>query len=86
MKNQRLWALMALLAINTPQVLAAPAIEVLGQDYAFPHRIEGMPAKLSDSDGLQIKTFVTNDGVQLAYWEAGHGTRWSCGGWGNTSA
>lgn len=73
MRKQRLWALVALLAIHPTQSPAAPALEVLGQDYSFPHRIEGMPAKLSDFAGLQIKTFVTNDGVQLAYWEAGQG-------------
>ncbi|TWI44568.1 pimeloyl-ACP methyl ester carboxylesterase [Pseudomonas duriflava] len=54
-------------------VLAAPAVEVLGKDFTFPERIEGFPAKLSDFKGLQINSFMTNDGVRLSYWEAGKG-------------
>ena len=50
---------------------AAPALTVLGRDYAFPNRLEGLPAKLSDFPGLQINYFTTSDGVKLAYWEAG---------------
>jgi len=53
--------------------MAEPALDVLGRDFSFPHRIEGMPSKLSDFGGLRINTFVTNDGVKLAYWEAGRG-------------
>lgn len=53
--------------------LAAPAVEVLGKDYAFPNKIEGLPTKLSDFKGLQINSFQTNDGVKLSYWEAGSG-------------
>jgi len=49
------------------------AISVLGQDYTFPNRIEGLPARLSDFDELQIHSFRTNDGVTLSYWEAGQG-------------
>jgi hypothetical protein len=46
-------------------VSAAPAIEVLGKDYSFPHKLAGLPAKLSDFQGLQINTFTTTDGVKL---------------------
>lgn len=54
-------------------VSAATAIEVLGKDYSFPHKLAGLPAKLSDFQGLQINTFTTTDGVKLSYWEAGSG-------------
>ncbi|MCJ8519519.1 pimeloyl-ACP methyl ester carboxylesterase [Pseudorhizobium tarimense] len=63
----------ASLAISTSMVLAAPALEVLGKDFEFPNKIEGMPSKLSDFQGLQINTFDTSDGVTLSYWEAGEG-------------
>lgn len=53
--------------------LAAPAIQVLGKDYAFPHKLDGLPAKLSDFRELQINSFETSDGVKLSYWEAGTG-------------
>jgi len=52
---------------------AAHAVEVLGKDYEFPNKIEGFPAKLSDFNGLEIKSFNTSDGVKLTYWEAGEG-------------
>lgn len=52
---------------------AAPAITVLGKDFTFPNKIEGLPAKLSDFKDLQINHFTTSDGVKLAYWEAGKG-------------
>ena len=52
---------------------AAPALTVLGQDFTFPNKIDGMPAKLSEFKDLQINHFTTNDGVKLAYWEAGSG-------------
>jgi pimeloyl-ACP methyl ester carboxylesterase len=55
------------------QTMAAPALSVLGQDYSFPNRIEGFPAKLSDFKGLEINFFATSDGVKLSYWEAGEG-------------
>lgn len=55
------------------QAIAAPALSVLGQDYRFPNSIEGLPAKLSDFKGLEIKFFTTSDGVKLSYWEAGKG-------------
>ncbi|MFN7101650.1 MAG: alpha/beta fold hydrolase [Pseudorhizobium sp.] len=63
----------ASLAVSTSLVLAAPALEVLGKDFDFPNKIEGMPRKLSDFQGLQINTFETSDGVTLSYWEAGEG-------------
>lgn len=53
--------------------LAAPAIEVLGKDFAFPNKLEGLPARLSDFTTLQINRFKTSDGVKLSYWEAGEG-------------
>lgn len=49
-----------------------PAVELLG-NYPFPKAIAGMPAKLSDFEGLETNSFVTNDGVRLNYWEAGSG-------------
>jgi pimeloyl-ACP methyl ester carboxylesterase len=52
---------------------AAPAIDVIGKDFTFPNKIEGMPAKLSDFKDLQINSFTTSDGVKLSYWEAGKG-------------
>jgi len=52
---------------------AEPALLVLGADFTFPHSVEGLPAKLSDFNGLEINSFVTNDGVRLSYWEAGRG-------------
>jgi pimeloyl-ACP methyl ester carboxylesterase len=55
------------------QTMAAPALSVLGQDYSFPNRIEGLPAKLSDFKGLEINFFATSDGAKLSYWEAGEG-------------
>jgi len=66
-------ALAVLLGSSAMHALAEPALKVLGRDFTFSHRIEGMPSKLSDFDGLQINTFVSNDGVKLAYWEAGRG-------------
>lgn len=63
----------ALIAILGAPAFAEPAVAVLGQDYVFPQRIEGMPARLSEVPGLQINTFETSDGVRLAYWEAGQG-------------
>lgn len=67
-------ALFALsLLAATSWVVAAPAIEVLGKDYTFPHKLAGLPTKLSDFRDLQINTFTTSDGVRLSYWEAGAG-------------
>ena len=61
------------LALSASQVMAAPAVSVLGKDYTFPNKIEGLPTKLSDFTGLEINSFTTNDGVKLSYWEAGQG-------------
>jgi pimeloyl-ACP methyl ester carboxylesterase len=61
------------LIVTSMPVVAEPAIDVLGRDYTFPNRIEGLPAQLSDFAGLEINTFVTGDGVRLAYWAAGQG-------------
>jgi pimeloyl-ACP methyl ester carboxylesterase len=63
-----------ILCISANSTFAAPAMSVLGKDYAFSNRIKGLPAKLSDFEGLQINTFKTSDGVKLAYWEAGQGS------------
>lgn len=52
---------------------AAPALEVLGKDFTFPHRLAGLPASLSDFRDLQINSFTTQDNVRLSYWEAGSG-------------
>lgn len=52
---------------------ATSALQVLGQDYRFPHKIEGLPGRLSDFKGLQVSSFTTSDGVNIAYWEAGKG-------------
>ena len=52
---------------------AAPAISVLGRDFTFPNWVEGLPSRLSDFSDLKINFFKTNDGVKLAYWEAGSG-------------
>jgi hypothetical protein len=63
----------ALLTSFSSQVLAAPAIAVLGRDVAFPNHVEAVPGKLSDFKGLQINSFETNDGAKLSYWETGKG-------------
>ena len=54
-------------------LFAKPAISVLGRDFTFPNKIDGLPQKLSDFKDLQINFFQTSDGVRLAYWEAGSG-------------
>lgn len=61
------------LVLATSTALAEPALQVLGKDYTFPNRLEGLPSKLSDFPGLEINRFTTSDGVELAYWEAGQG-------------
>ncbi len=74
MRNLTFRALCALvLAIASGTAMAASAISVLGRDFAFPNKIEGLPETLSDFKGLQINTFTTSDGVKLSYWEAGDG-------------
>ncbi|MDJ0391291.1 alpha/beta hydrolase [Roseomonas sp. E05] len=68
----RAFCALSLIAASGP-VVADPAVSVLGRDYTFPNRIEGLPARLSDFAGLQINSFVTSDGARLSYWEAGQG-------------
>ncbi|MBE2294618.1 MAG: alpha/beta hydrolase [Phycisphaerales bacterium] len=63
---------LSLLIFSSP-TLTAPVIEVLGKDFTFPNKLEGLPAKLSDFKELQINSFKTKDGVTLRYWEAGSG-------------
>jgi pimeloyl-ACP methyl ester carboxylesterase len=46
---------------------------VHGGDFEFPHRLEGLPAKLSEFADLQVGAFSTGDGVTLSYWAAGAG-------------
>ena len=58
---------------SASSVLAAPALALLGRDYEFPNKIEGLPGQLSDFKGLEINFFTTSDNVRLAYWEAGQG-------------
>ncbi len=66
-------ALTLFMALSASQLMAAPALSVLGKDYTFPNELEGLPAKLSDFSGLEINSFITGDGVKLSYWEAGQG-------------
>ena len=61
------------LFLFTSHTFAASALSVLGKDYTFPNKIEGLPTKLSDFKALEINFFNTSDGVKLAYWEAGEG-------------
>ncbi|WP_313025887.1 alpha/beta fold hydrolase [Pseudomonas lopnurensis] len=61
------------LALAAGNASAESALKVLGQDYGFPHKIDGLPARLSDFKGLQINSFTTSDGVRISYWEAGEG-------------
>jgi hypothetical protein len=65
-------AALGLLAGGTP-LAAAPALQVIGKEFTFPHVIPGLPRRLSDFPGLEINSFLTNDGVKLTYWEAGKG-------------
>jgi len=69
-----LWLMMSLFVVMfSSRVMAAPAVDVLGQDYTFSNKIEGLPEKLTDFKGLEINFFKTSDGVNLTYWEAGSG-------------
>lgn len=61
------------LLVSSSIALAAPALQVLGKDFEFPNKLEGLPARLSDFTALQINSFKTSDGVKLSYWEAGQG-------------
>ena len=49
-------------------------LSLLGKDFDLPHEIPGQPVRVSDFEGLKLNSFVTSDGVNLAYWEAGTGT------------
>ena len=49
-------------------------LSLLGKDFDLPHEIPGQPVRVSDFEGLKLNSFVTSDGVNLAYWEAGVGT------------
>lgn len=62
-----------MLAALSSTTLAEPALQVLGRDFVFPQRVDGLPGKLSEFAGLQINSFTTNDAVKLTYWEAGEG-------------
>ena len=62
-----------ILSLAAPVASAESALAVLGRDFNFPEALPGMPRKLSDMADLQINSFTTNDGVKLAYWEAGQG-------------
>jgi len=62
-----------ILVFSAGQALSASALSVLGKDYTFPNKIEGLPAKLSDFKGLEINSFTTSDNARLSYWEAGEG-------------
>lgn len=66
-------AIFLCVAATASTVGAESAIAVLGGDFSFPNKIDGLPAKLSDFKDLQINFFQTRDGVKLAYWEAGSG-------------
>jgi pimeloyl-ACP methyl ester carboxylesterase len=61
------------LALAVGGAWAAPAIGVIGKDFTFPNKIDGLPSRLSDFKDLQINSFTTSDGVKLSYWEAGKG-------------
>jgi non-heme chloroperoxidase len=74
MKSSYLKTLLAAsLSLASTVATAQPALTVIGRDYVFPHRLEGLPARLSDFKDLQINAFTTRDGVRLTYWEAGQG-------------
>jgi hypothetical protein len=62
-----------LMTINSTASLGESAVAVLGKDFTFPNKIDGLLAKLSDFKDLKINFFQTSDGVKLSYWEAGHG-------------
>lgn len=63
----------ALLGLTCSVAMAEQPTAAVGRDYIFPNPIAGFPKKLSEVEGLQINSFVTSDGVKLAYWEAGKG-------------
>jgi pimeloyl-ACP methyl ester carboxylesterase len=59
--------------LGTVSSFAESALNVLGKDFTFPNKIEGLPAKLSDFKDLDVNFFTTGDGVKLAFWEVGKG-------------
>ncbi|MDR3432141.1 MAG: alpha/beta hydrolase [Rouxiella aceris] len=61
------------LMLSVSYAFATDAVTVLGENFTFPNKIEGLPQKLSDFKGLQINEFITSDNVKLSYWEAGSG-------------
>lgn len=74
MRRHILWVIAMVMLLAIPKhCLAETALSVLGKDYTFPNRIDGLPEKLSDFKDLQINFFETSDGVKLSYWEAGTG-------------
>lgn len=62
-----------LLALSVGLASAEPALKALGRDYVFPNKIDGLPNRLSEFKGLEVKSFTTSDGVKLSYWTAGQG-------------
>lgn len=40
-----------ILTVVSPQVMADSALTVLGQDFEFPNKIDGLPAKLCGING-----------------------------------
>lgn len=74
MRRFILWSIgVLMLALASNISFAESALAVLGKNYTFANKIDGLPTKLSDFPSLQINSFVTNDGVKLTYWEAGTG-------------
>jgi pimeloyl-ACP methyl ester carboxylesterase len=73
MKKHLRWLAAFSLLLGSCAALSAPALTVLGKDFTFPHKIDGMPGRLSDFASLQIDSFKTTDGVELSYWHAGKG-------------
>src|ERR1035438_1053070 len=62
-----------LIAFNSNHGKCESAVSVLGKDFTFPNKIDGLPTKLSDFQDLSINFFQTSDGVKLSYLEAGQG-------------
>lgn len=74
MRKITFWPIAILLLAFASNISSAEsALTVLGKDYVFPNKVDGLPSKLSDFKDLEINSFVTSDGVKLTYWEAGSG-------------